>query len=352
MPVPPPAGTGPVGRTPEGGAARSRGDTGPWRLRSRSGGCAERAAAEPPRLCAGAAATGAVASFALAMDSAELQAMLDHDERHWWYRGRRRIVCDAVARLGVPPGAHVLDAGCGSGRMLDELARSFAHVAGIELSDEGVALARRRAGGRADVRQGRVEELPWPDGTFGLVLSLDVIEHTPDDRATLRELRRVTTPGVALLLTVPAYQALWSRHDVVNHHFRRYDRRMLRALAAETGWTIERMTSFNSLLLAPAAVVRLAQRGRGGARGDAPGGGAPAPADGAPAPASELEAHAAAPRRAARAAAAGRGRLAARRQAGAAGGAVAAGGAAQAGCLRTATLRLGAAPASGSVGGD
>jgi SAM-dependent methyltransferase len=207
------------------------------------------------------------------VDEAELEAMLDHDERHWWYRGRRRIVCDVVARLGVPPDARVLDAGCGSGRMLDELARSFAYVDGIELSEEGVALARGRAGGRADVRRGRVEELPWPEETFDLVLSLDVVEHTPDDRATLRELRRVTKPGGALLLTVPAYQALWSRHDVVNHHFRRYDRRMLRALAAETGWAIERMTSFNALLLGPAAAVRLAQRVRHGADG---GGTAPA----------------------------------------------------------------------------
>lgn len=191
--------------------------------------------------------------------------MLDHDERHWWYRGRRRIVGDAVAALGLAPGARVLDAGCGSGRTLDELAArpEVAAVAGIDASPEGVALARRR--GHADVREGRVEELPWPGASFDLVLSLDVIEHTPDDGAALRELRRVTAPGGRLLITVPAYQALWSRHDVVNRHFRRYDRAMVRALAAGTGWRVERMTSFNLLLLPAAAAVRLAQRPRGGA---------------------------------------------------------------------------------------
>lgn len=188
--------------------------------------------------------------------------MLDHDERHWWYRGRRRIVCDAIAALELPRGARVLDVGCGSGRMLDALAAMPAveAVAGLDLSSEAVALARGR--GHADVREGRVEQLPWDDGAFDLALALDVIEHTPDDRATLRELRRVTTPGGRLLVTVPAYQALWSRHDIVNHHHRRYDRRMLRALVADGDWAIERMTGFNTLLLAPAAAVRLAQRAR------------------------------------------------------------------------------------------
>jgi hypothetical protein len=79
---------------------------------------------------------------------------------------------------------------------------------------------------------------------------------------TLGELRRVCKPSGWLFLTVPAYQALWSVHDEVNHHYRRYGRRMLRAAALEAGWEIERITSFNSLLLAPAAAVRVVQRYR------------------------------------------------------------------------------------------
>ncbi len=67
-------------------------------------------------------------------------------------------------------------------------------------------------------------------------------------------------PGGWLLVTVPAYQALWSRHDEANHHYRRYSRSALRAAARGAGWQLERMSSFNSLLLAPAAAVRLAQR--------------------------------------------------------------------------------------------
>ncbi|MBV9425497.1 MAG: class I SAM-dependent methyltransferase [Solirubrobacterales bacterium] len=193
------------------------------------------------------------------MDKRELNALLAMDDHHWWYRGRRRIIRAELDRLPLPPRARVLDAGCGSGRMLVELVR-YAEVHGIELDEDAAQLARAR--GLGEVRIGRLEELPWEDGAFDLITAFDVIEHTPDDRRTLSELQRVSAPGGWLLLTVPAYQALWSQHDEVNHHYRRYGRPTLRATATDAGWRVRRMTSFNSLLLAPAAAVRLARRRR------------------------------------------------------------------------------------------
>jgi SAM-dependent methyltransferase len=190
----------------------------------------------------------------------ELHAMLSRDEKHWWYRGRRRFLRATLDRLPLAPAPRLLDAGCGSGRTLDELAR-YGRVSGVDLSPEAVACARER--GHDDVRVARVEELPFADATFDVVTCLDVIEHTPDDGVTLAELRRVTRPGGLLLLTVPAYQALWSWHDEVNLHFRRYDSSSLRAVARAAGWAVVGDTHFNSLLLAPAAAVRLAQRHRG-----------------------------------------------------------------------------------------
>jgi SAM-dependent methyltransferase len=197
------------------------------------------------------------------MDERLMQAMLDVDEHHWWYRGRRVIIKAELERLPLPDRtqAHVLDAGCGSGRTLQELV-PYGTVSGIEL-DPGAATVAKEHDPSFDVRIGRLEDLPWEDHTFDLITCLDVIEHTPDDRATLASLRRVTKPGGHLLVTVPAYQALWSRHDVANHHFRRYSRLLLKGAGVTAGWELERITSFNSLLLAPAAVVRLAQRKRG-----------------------------------------------------------------------------------------
>jgi SAM-dependent methyltransferase len=188
-----------------------------------------------------------------------LDTMLALDERHWWYRGRRRVIRAELDRLALPQGARILDAGCGSGRTLDELAR-YGTAFGLDESPAAIAAAHRR--GHRRVVRGSVERLPYPDSSFDLVTCLDVVEHTPDDRRTLLELRRVTRPGGHLLLTVPAYQALWSSHDVANRHYRRYRRGTLRRAARTAGWELVRDGHFNSLLLAPAAVVRLAERVR------------------------------------------------------------------------------------------
>lgn len=191
------------------------------------------------------------------MDQRLIQTMIDVDERHWWYRGRRRIIRTELDRLPIPSGAQILDAGCGSGRTLQELV-DYGSVSGLELNPEAAQVARDR--GLGEVQIGRLEQMPWEDDSFDLITCLDVLEHLPDDRVALIELKRVSKPGGWLLATVPAYQALWSSHDTVNHHYRRYERATLRAAVAGTGWELQRLTSFNTLLFPPAAAVRLAQR--------------------------------------------------------------------------------------------
>ncbi|MEA2150829.1 MAG: hypothetical protein QOD69_2659, partial [Solirubrobacteraceae bacterium] len=189
------------------------------------------------------------------MTSDELHAMITTDDRHWWYRGRRRILRATLDGLELPSPCRILDAGCGSGRTLDELA-DYGDACGVDVSPAAVDAARARGHG-ADV--GSVEDLPFPDAAFDLVTCLDVVEHTPDDRRTLGELRRVTRPGGTLLLTVPAHPTLWSAHDEANRHYRRYTRGSLVDAAVDADWAVGETTYFNAALLAPAAVVRVAR---------------------------------------------------------------------------------------------
>jgi SAM-dependent methyltransferase len=175
------------------------------------------------------------------------------EDRHWWYRGRRRVLDVVLRDLAIVPGARLLDAGCGSGRNMVELGR-HGTVTGIELSSASVQAARERQAG--EVIEGSVLDMPFAEGSFELAVSLDVIEHLEDDVGALRELRRVVAPGGRLLVTVPAYQWLWSRHDVVNHHHRRYSRATLVGAAERAGWRCERITHFNSLLLPLAIGMR------------------------------------------------------------------------------------------------
>jgi SAM-dependent methyltransferase len=184
--------------------------------------------------------------------------MLAAADRHWWYRGRRRIVRAQLEGLGLPPAARLLDAGCGGGQTLDVLS-DFGVATGIDPDDDSVALARLRG---HEVLIAALPELPFDDGTFDACTCLDVLEHLTDDASALAELARVTAPAGGLLVTVPAYEALWSEHDEANEHVRRYRARTLKPLVLRTGWEVERLTYFNTLLLAPAAIVRLAGRYR------------------------------------------------------------------------------------------
>jgi SAM-dependent methyltransferase len=95
---------------------------------------------------------------------------------------------------------------------------------------------------------------------FDLVVALDVLEHIDRDVDSLRSLATCLAPGGRMLLTVPAYQWMYSGHDVVHHHRRRYDRAGLAAVVAAAGLRVRRISYYNSLLFPLVASVRLAQR--------------------------------------------------------------------------------------------
>jgi SAM-dependent methyltransferase len=182
------------------------------------------------------------------------------EDRHWWFRARRRVISSLLARASLPPSPRILDAGCGTGRNLLEFG-SLGHATGVDTSPRAVEFCRGR--GVQDVRQAAVEHLPFEDSSFDLVLATDVIEHVDDDAAALRELRRVTAPEGRLILTVPAYGWLWSSHDESVHHRRRYTAPRLRERVVAAGWAPAVETYFFSTVLPPVAVVRTVRRRTG-----------------------------------------------------------------------------------------
>jgi SAM-dependent methyltransferase len=193
------------------------------------------------------------------MEDAYERVTLAVEEAHWWYRGRRRVLRVALDSLDLPRDARLLDAGCGSGRNMVEL-RDFGAVSGLEPSAQSAAAAEARAIG--PVAAAPIEAMPFGDASFDAATSLDVIEHIDDDRAALRELRRVVRPGGFLVLTVPAYQWLWSDHDERNQHRRRYSRSTLVSAARNAGWSPVWTSYFNALLLPVAVAARLVERVR------------------------------------------------------------------------------------------
>jgi len=187
------------------------------------------------------------------------------EDRHWWFRGRWAVVEALLARTSLPSGPRILDAGCGTGGHLDRYSR-IGSVTGVDPSPEAVAFCRER--GFDSVERAGLESLPFDDDRFDLIAATDVLEHVAEERQALDELRRVAAPGAAMLLTVPAYEWLWTVEDENLQHQRRYTRRRLLEAVERSGWEPRIATYFNTVLLPPIALARRLPRRREQAASD------------------------------------------------------------------------------------
>jgi len=182
------------------------------------------------------------------------------EQENWWFTSRRRILLHLLhRRFGGQAPAEILDAGCGTGINLRYL-RALGRAVGADRAIEAVRFCRSR--NEPEVVLSDLTRLALPDERFDLITALDVLEHIDDDQAAIAELVRVTRPGGHLLVTVPAFPGLWSDHDEVNHHIRRYRPSELRRLVAGAGCEIEILTFMNAFLLPVASCVRAWQRVR------------------------------------------------------------------------------------------
>jgi len=199
------------------------------------------------------------------MDPAYVAVHLEEDRLHWWFRGRLAILLTTLRQALPRRRVRLLELGCGSGNVLAALGE-FGEAVGMEVHPD-LAAAARAAG--LDVRQGALpDDLVVPPGWADVVLLLDVIEHVADDAAALAVARRALAPGGLLVVTVPAYPWLWSAHDVALGHRRRYTARGLRRLAEGAGFTVERVSYFNTLLFPVVALARAWKRFTGDATHD------------------------------------------------------------------------------------
>jgi SAM-dependent methyltransferase len=187
------------------------------------------------------------------MDSAAIAEMARLEDHHWWFVGKRLLVAALLEdRLGAGT-PRVLDVGCGTGGVLAALPPR-ARAVGVERSRDAIAHCRRR--GVAALACADGDRLPLRAGSIDAVLMMDVLEHFADEAAILGGVRRVLRPDGLLLVSVPAYQFLWSGHDEVLHHVRRYTARRLRRALEDNGFAVERVTYTNTVPLLPAVVVR------------------------------------------------------------------------------------------------
>ena len=178
-----------------------------------------------------------------------------HLEReHWWFQARGKILLNHLNEVfSKQTPIRILNIGAATGRS-SELLMQLGDVTSVEFDTDCYEFSRDIV--KIPIVQGSILALAFSDDTFDLVCAFDVIEHVEDDALAVSEMRRVCKPGGVMCVTVPAFMLLWSEHDVVNHHFRRYTSSILRGLFSKENEAIFH-TYFNFFLFFPIALFRI-----------------------------------------------------------------------------------------------
>lgn len=171
------------------------------------------------------------------------------ERNHWWFKVREKIIFDRI--LFFSNGSRdlkILNIGAATGRS-SEVLNYFGHVTSLEYDKECCEFVRNKL--NLDVINGSVTELPFETESFDLVCAFDVIEHVDEDFLAIKEMKRVCVKNGLLYLTVPAFMSLWSEHDIINKHYRRFRRSTLKNLFIHNNLTECYTSYFNFFLFIP-----------------------------------------------------------------------------------------------------
>ncbi|RZJ33254.1 MAG: class I SAM-dependent methyltransferase [Flavobacterium sp.] len=192
------------------------------------------------------------------MDHQYYKEYYELERSHWWFQAREKIIVGCIEKLihkkQLGKDLKILNVGCGTGRSSEYLS-AFGKVTSIEYDKFCCEFAKEKTG--LEIIHGSITELPFDATEFDLVCAFDVIEHVQDDSLAVSELKRVVKNNGVVFITVPAYMSLWSHHDVINHHFRRYKLDEVKKLFAKADDGKKILSSyFNTFLFPPIYLFR------------------------------------------------------------------------------------------------
>jgi SAM-dependent methyltransferase len=193
------------------------------------------------------------------MDKAYYKQYYYLEREHWWFRARLEILENLFKKDILPKATSsskmaILNAGVATGATTTML-EQYGEVTSLEYDEDCCQFLEEHL--NMKVTNASLTALPFADNSFDAVCAFDVIEHIKEHDLAVQEIKRVLRPNGRLFLTVPAFNFLWGEHDEINHHERRYTRKMLVDVVADTGIKIERRSYFNFFLFFPIFFVRM-----------------------------------------------------------------------------------------------
>jgi len=195
------------------------------------------------------------------MDAEAYKEMIELQEEHWWFVARRDVI-QSFIKMQMPQSStgKVLEIGCGVGGNVGLLSQS-GHYRGIDMHKPAIDYCSEKYP-QFKFQCTRVEDIPqeFNSNKFDSIYILDVLEHINDELAILKSSLNYLTQNGKILLTVPAFKFLWSPHDEFVHHVRRYTKVGLKKILEDSGYKVERISYFNSILFPLALIQRLGMR--------------------------------------------------------------------------------------------
>jgi ubiquinone/menaquinone biosynthesis C-methylase UbiE len=186
----------------------------------------------------------------------EYKRNFDLEKSYWWFVGVRRMANNLIVLCNPRQRPlKVLDVGCGTGALMDELTAQGHEVSGLDISEEAVKFCQMRGHNRVYLAD--AAKLPFADRSFDLVTAIGVIEHLDNDEIFLNEVARILKPQACFVMLTSSYPWLWSMHDVANQHRRRYYLSDIEKKFAAAKFRTVRLSHLNFFLL-PLVAVTLA----------------------------------------------------------------------------------------------
>jgi len=174
---------------------------------------------------------------------------IKNQEKHWWFQARKKIIDQIISGINFKKKNNILDFGAGSGVNLDMLRKH-----GLVDIHEQNKYARTVIKKNKNIKN-LYSTLKIKNDFYDLILMADVIEHVKQPKKLLKDLKKFLKKDGRILITVPAYQFLFSKKDEVLGHHRRYDKKRLKNELK--GFKIENISYFNTFLCVPIVIMTL-----------------------------------------------------------------------------------------------